>query len=457
MRTATFGFRLALAYLCILIPCAMFAQSSGAPGEDKPASLPLAPQQLPPDARFKTDILLVVAHPDDDLLVYAYLARAMDQGKRVSVLYMTRGRAGENFAGNEQGLALADEREMEARHALASLGIVNVWFLNGPDVPGPDVLHSLEAWDAGAKLERAVRIVRLTRPEVVITMLPDYVVGENHTNHQAAGVIATEAFDLAGNPLAFPEEVEAPRNRMSYSNYGEGLGAWQPKKLYYFSDSIFTDFYKGNGPQYSTTDASVGRGKPYAQLAYDAAGEDKTQGSQEGGLPDYEKPIYFILGKSLVGGTPDGDIFEGITAAPIAYVRARGYEPPVREALSVEWGGPWAFYSRFWPAHNIERLAKLFSPQASCQSGQSPLWVPIIIHNNTGTAERVALRATLPAGWTEAPGPMLYPVGAHGPYPISFYVSCPETQEITWQNLTWRGETEGGNSASVTLHVYWMK
>ena len=40
-----------------------------------------------PDERYKADILLVVAHPDDDTLVTSYLARAIfDQHKRVAVV-----------------------------------------------------------------------------------------------------------------------------------------------------------------------------------------------------------------------------------------------------------------------------------------------------------------------------------------------------------------------------------
>src|SRR5690242_13164498 len=35
------------------------------------------------DARFKVDILLVVAHPDDEGAATPYLARAIDDGKRV--------------------------------------------------------------------------------------------------------------------------------------------------------------------------------------------------------------------------------------------------------------------------------------------------------------------------------------------------------------------------------------
>src|SRR5258707_14407477 len=48
-----------------------------------------------PDERFKADILLVVAHPDDEGGVTPYLARAIyDEHKRVAVVYTTRGGSG---------------------------------------------------------------------------------------------------------------------------------------------------------------------------------------------------------------------------------------------------------------------------------------------------------------------------------------------------------------------------
>ena len=99
-----------------------------------------------PDARYKVDILIVVGHPDDDVEVAAYVARLIEeQHKTVSVVYGTRGNSGGNAAGPEQSKA-ADIREMEARRSLASCGIDNAWFMNGPDTPGGDVLHSLETW-----------------------------------------------------------------------------------------------------------------------------------------------------------------------------------------------------------------------------------------------------------------------------------------------------------------------
>src|ERR1700737_1449316 len=96
-----------------------------------------APALPEPDSRYKVDILLVVGHPDDDIEVAAYLAKAIEQEhKRAAVVYTTRGNSGGNAAGAEQAAALADIREMEARHSIASYGITNLWFCQGAETPG---------------------------------------------------------------------------------------------------------------------------------------------------------------------------------------------------------------------------------------------------------------------------------------------------------------------------------
>jgi LmbE family N-acetylglucosaminyl deacetylase len=407
-----------------------------------------------PDSRYKVDILLVVGHPDDDIEVAAYLAKLIEQQhKRAAVVYTTRGNSGGNAAGPEQAAALADIREMEARHSIASYGITNAWFLRGSDTPGADVLHSLEAWGHGQALEEVVRLVRIARPEVILTWLPDYVVGENHEDHQSAGVLATEAFDLAANPLAFPEQVEAPRNRLNINNYGEGLRPWQPKKIYYFSDTTHFDFFKGNGPEYPTSDISPSRKVPYSRVAAEAWSHYKTQNDfTDAQLKEFtEMPVRFIFGKSLVGGTATSDIFEAITPAPIAYVRARGYEPPPI-GVTVELGGPWAFYQQFWPAHNIEHLAGLYSSEAQVAPGDS-LWVPLLINNHTDSAKQVTLRASLPSGWTQKPEATIYTVEPHDSYPLQLTLLPSEARKGTWQTLTWTAESAGQKIGSVTLRV----
>src|SRR6266849_9549511 len=223
-----------------------------------------------PDERFKTDILVVVAHPDDEGGVTPYLAREIyQQHKRVAVVYTTRGGSGGNDYTKEHGPALADIREQEARQACAQLGITDVWFLDGKDTASQNVLNSLANWGHGANLEALVRIVRLTRPEVILSWLPSIFIGENHGDHQASGVLATEAFDLANDPTAFPAQVAGASKRLEI--YLENLTPWQPKKLYFFGDASDEGQFVGKGPAYSIREVSPSQKKPYWRIALEAA------------------------------------------------------------------------------------------------------------------------------------------------------------------------------------------
>jgi hypothetical protein len=288
---------------------------------------------------------------------------------------------------------------------------------------------------------------------VILTWMPNYVVGENHEDHQGAAVLATEAFDLAANPLAFPEQVEAARDRFTINNYGEGLRPWQPKKIYYVTDSSHFDFLKGQGPEYPTSDISPSRKIPYSRVAAEAWGYYKTQADfTDEQLKEFsEMPVRFIFGKSLVGGTATSDIFEGITAIPIPYARSRGYEPPPA-GVALELGGPWAFYHAFWRAHGIEHIGDLYAPEAQVAPGES-LWVPLIIRNDTDGEKQVTLHATLPSGWTMKPEATMYTVAAHDSYAIQLTVKSTAVEKGTWQTLTWTADSGGKNIGSVKLRV----
>src|SRR5712671_3747705 len=147
------------------------------------------PPLLKPDERLKVDVLLIVAHPDDETGVVPYLAQLIVQKKHVAVIYTTHGEAGHNNMGPERAQSLGAARETELRHALESVGINNVWFLSGRDTPSQNVLESLANWRQGQAEEELIRMVRLTRPEEIITWMPGFFVGENHGDHQAAGVL----------------------------------------------------------------------------------------------------------------------------------------------------------------------------------------------------------------------------------------------------------------------------
>src|SRR5258707_940995 len=393
--------------LATQLPFALFLFFSvPARGAQEPKALPL------PDERYKVDILLVVAHPDDEGAATPYLARALDEHKRIAVVFGTRGSSGANEAGAEQAAALGTVREIEARNALATLGITNVWFLGGKDTASQNVLQSLANWGHGPWLEQLVRLVRLTRPEVILTFLPGTFIGEDHGDHQASGVLATEAFDLAGDPAVFPEQVAGPTKRLE--PFFENLRPWQVKKIYYFPDAEREDIFRGKGPEYSVKDLSKLLKLPYWRMALDSFRSHQTQAksfldtlaqmdeaqiekiaTSDGGWTDAQ---HFVLGKSLVGGSVSGDIFEGITPAAIPFARPEVLPEPSRPDLSVELDGPWSYYAEFRRAHGLTHLPHPEPPEIALQA-PGTLVIPLWIGNPTAKMQQITITATLPSGW----------------------------------------------------------
>ena len=408
------------------------------------AQLPANP---PPDARFKVDLLVVVAHPDDETEIGAYLARAIfDENKRVAVVFGTRGNGGGNAEGQEQAAALGAIREIEARQALAHFNVDRVWFLNGLDTPGQDVLDSLETWNHGDSLGRLVRIVRLTRPSVIATWLPDWVAGENHGDHQAAGVLATEAYDSAGDPTAFSEQLAAPRNRDDILNLTEGLHAWQPEKLYYFSDASHLDFLKGEGPVYSSADRSPARHESYARLAAEECSYHLTQGDTgqaarsalaKNDLHFFEQPVHFIFGKSHVESGTTADLFTGVKAAGIPYHPPPGYTAATSTTPHIELGGPWHFYRQFWQAHGTPSLAQLVGPEILAKYG-SPLVIPVLVDNPTDQPISIAFSVTLPEGWS-----------VRRPLPASLSIAPRQSVSLPVEVKTAAAQTSGWNPITI--------
>jgi LmbE family N-acetylglucosaminyl deacetylase len=434
---------LAFALLAGLAQTNLWSQSQNAP------SLP------PPDDRYKADILLIVAHPDDDTGVLNYITRAsLDEHKRVSVIFSTRGNSGGNAVGMEQGKAMADVREMEARRSLAASGITNVWFLHGSDTATQDVLHSLETLGHGEALEEVVRLVRLTRPEVVLTWMPAYVAGENHGDHQAAAVVATEAFDMAGDPTVFAEQVNAPREYSNINNYGEGLHPWQAKKLYYFSDASHQDFLAHHGPTYLATDLSSSKGVPFATLNKHAWELYATQIDPQLGYY-VNMPDHLVLAKSLVtSSSPEADVWDGVNSTPIAYTPPPGYRPSPRVSVSLELGGPWAFYQQFYVAHGLTNSLSFVKPQSAMSSNHS-LWVPLLLHNDTNESRDLVLHASLPDGWTPAIEDTTYHVAPHSSYPAQLFLTAPAKKaDAPPQDLRWTLLDSGKVVGEVTLAAY---
>jgi len=432
----------------------------------------------PEDDRFKADILVVVAHPDDEAFFTPYLAKAInDMHKRVAVVFSTHGGSGVNRFTRERGPAMANEREVEARDACARLGISNVWFLDGKDTASQNVLNSLANWGHGANLEKLVGLIRLTRPEVIFTHLPAVFIGENHGDHQATGVLVVEAFDLAADPAVFPSQLAGDMNH--YETNLSNLQTWQPKKIYFGSDAADSKQFDGSGPAYSVREISPSEKKPYWRLALDSAMAHRTQ------FPDdidrlskmsdtdlekmmrdpnsawWSEPLTLIYGKSVVGGTPAEDVFAHIDERPAKESLFRGgplTSDDAGDALPhLELGGPWKFYAQFYPEHALTHLPIAKIAEISVKTGTT-LVIPLVILHDPAKTLPISFTVNLPEGWkvTHGGGQFVLPAEKSTSLPVLIEVpvlTAEQLSKASIQELTIHAEAEGKSAGDVKLRV----
>ncbi|MEQ4721831.1 sugar-binding protein [Nonomuraea sp. B19D2] len=184
------------------------------------AVLPAVPSAASADSPVDLDALFVGAHPDDEAFSLSTLGQwKEDHDVRTGVVTVTRGEGGGNAVGPEEGPALGLLREAEERSAVGKAGVREVFNLDDVDfyytVSAP---LTDQIWGADT-LEKVVRLVRQTRPEVILTMDPAPSPG-NHGNHQQAARLAVQAFYAAADPKAFPEQITR-----------EGLKPFAPARL----------------------------------------------------------------------------------------------------------------------------------------------------------------------------------------------------------------------------------
>jgi LmbE family N-acetylglucosaminyl deacetylase len=394
----------------------------------------------------------------------------------VVVVFSTRGGSGANHNARERGPSLANEREIEAREACAKLGISKVWFLDGKDTATQDLLDSLANWGHGANLERMVGLMRLTRPEVVFTHFPGVFIGENHGDHQATGVLVTEAFDLAANPIVFPSQLAG--DTKPHESYLSNLQTWQPEKIYYGSDADDSKQFVGSGPAYSVREMSPALKKPYWRLALDSAMAHQTQFPDDieriSKLNDeqleklmsdpntgwWSEPLTLIFGKSVVGGASTDDVFANIAPGlvhPEAPARKQS-EHHAAPRNEIVLGGPWLFYTQFRAAHGLENLRQASMPEIGVKAG-STLLVPLVIdHAAPSEALRVNLKIATPGGWKVVSEQGEFELAAESSSALRVEIETPaltaeELKKTVPQEVTVHAEADGKSIGDVKLRV----
>ena len=163
--------------------------------EDGAVALGLVLRHLNTTAVF----MQATAHPDDENnALHVYLNRG--QGVRTILATATRGDGGQNEIGPElyDPLAVLRTEELEAMHRFDAS---EQYFTRAVDFGYSfSIEETLEKWGRDEIIGDFVRLIRTTRPDVILGMNPTGTAGGLH--HQASGLLSREAFKAAGDPVA---------------------------------------------------------------------------------------------------------------------------------------------------------------------------------------------------------------------------------------------------------------
>lgn len=168
--------------------------------------------------RTRASFLMIVAHPDDeDGGTLAYETRSI--GARGALLTLTRGEGGQNAMSPDLYDPLGLVRTEELLQSDRYYGVDQYW---GREIDygfSKTREEALEKWGYDRTLSDVVRVVRMTRPLILLSVFAGAPT-DGHGNHQVSGQMAQEVFLAAGDPNRFPEQIR------------EGLRPWSPLKIY---------------------------------------------------------------------------------------------------------------------------------------------------------------------------------------------------------------------------------
>ncbi|WP_422351298.1 PIG-L family deacetylase [Flagellimonas sp.] len=199
-----------LSFICF--STALFSQAP-----DKPSSTEIHHklQKL----NFLGTALYVAAHPDDEnTRLISYLSNH-DKARTV-YLSLTRGDGGQNLIGSELRELLGVLRTQELLAARRVDG-GEQWFTRANDFgysKHPKETHRI--WDKDKVLGDVVWAIRNIKPDVIINRFDHRTPGTTHGHHTSSAMLSVEAFDLANDANAYPEQLKL-------------TSAWQPKRVFF--------------------------------------------------------------------------------------------------------------------------------------------------------------------------------------------------------------------------------
>ena len=241
-------------------------------------------------------VMHITAHPDDeDGGTLTWLSRG--RGVEVTLVSITRGESGANLVTGDffdrLGALRTLELEASARHYGA-----RVRFTRFTDFGYSKTLdETLGNWDREEVVRDLIRIIRRERPHVILSRFRG-TRRDGHGHHQAAGLLAREAYHAAGDAGRYP-----------------GQEPWQPFKLY-------AGNYRENEDWTVAIDSGIYDpllGETYAQFARRGLRYQRSQGvGSSVAAPGPSRRYYKLLASRVGLADKEQDVLERISTEPHA-------------------------------------------------------------------------------------------------------------------------------------------
>ena len=335
----------ALAAAALLTPRAALAQRNGA------AEL----GELVRGLGVNTRVLMIGAHPDDeDTQLLTWLAR----GRHVETAYLalTRGDGGQNLIGNELGEALGAIRTEELLAARRIDG-AHQYFTRAYDFGFSKSAEETYAhWPKDSILRDVVSVVRDFKPHVIIAVFSG-TPRDGHGHHQVSGLLAREAFDLAGDSVRMPASVT------------HGRLPWTPLKFYRSARFGGESTYRFDVGEYSPL-----RGESYAEIAADSRSQHKSQAQgtlrRKGVVMDGVR-LEASRVSTVAAGMTENSLFDGIDTTWARVAGEAASSRAVVDSIPAAIAAIQRAYDPFAPERLLAPLGRLRHLTAEVRGGGS--------------------------------------------------------------------------------------
>ncbi len=271
---------------------------------------------------FLGSVLYIAAHPDDEnTRLISYFANELKA--RTTYLSITRGDGGQNLIGPQlkEQLGIIRTRELLAARRVDGgeqffTRAIDFGYTKTPE-------EALDFWGKEKVVSDVVWAIRTLQPDIIINRFNHRTSGETHGQHTASALLGVEAFDLAGDPKAFPHQLKQ-------------TGAFAPKRLFfntspwfYGSDEEFEQADKTNLLKFDTGVYYPSKGLSNPEIAALSRSEHQSQGfGSTGSRGEQVEYLELIKGKMP---HDNSTLFAGIDTS---WKRVKGGEP-IGELITV--------------------------------------------------------------------------------------------------------------------------